>query len=300
MAPGPSGLAMCLASETGLAPGGAPWRRRSNPVLRSRISPKPSWIAFHAASGERDRATTWDSSSDIATQYLARGAAFHAKGVSTFKAVLRRQGDRPLLLVQSGTPELLRQPGGFEGAGFRRVLTQPCDLAALDRDHPVDRHLDLCATALAAAGRDGGDDHLVPRIEIFGEGRGELVEGLQPLVECPHRFVDAVEGAGIRAGVHPDDLDVRVVDGFVEGAQVGLVRVAGERDEVEPLVGTEDALDQLHVLLRHRPGSIPQRSAAFHASSTPDIRFEPSRGRRGRRFLVGATGFEPATFRPPA
>src|SRR3954447_9026877 len=72
MAPGPSGLAVCLASETGLAPGGAPWRRRSNPVLRSRISPKPSWIAFHAASGERDRATTWDSSSDIATQYLAR------------------------------------------------------------------------------------------------------------------------------------------------------------------------------------------------------------------------------------
>src|SRR6266511_3507455 len=41
MEPGPSGVATCLASETGLAPGGAPWRRRSIPVLRSRISAKP-------------------------------------------------------------------------------------------------------------------------------------------------------------------------------------------------------------------------------------------------------------------
>src|SRR6266540_5182309 len=65
MAPGPSGFAMCLASETGLAPGGAPWRRRSNSVLRSRISPKPSCTAFHAASGLRARATSC-ASCDIA------------------------------------------------------------------------------------------------------------------------------------------------------------------------------------------------------------------------------------------
>src|SRR4029450_7657990 len=46
---------MCLPSETGGAPGGAPWRRRSISVLRSRISAKPSSTAPHAASGSRDR-----------------------------------------------------------------------------------------------------------------------------------------------------------------------------------------------------------------------------------------------------
>src|SRR5947207_11440799 len=65
MAPGPSGLATCLASETDLAPGGAPWRRRSIPVLRSRISAKPSWTAPHAASGSSCRATTWDPSTAV-------------------------------------------------------------------------------------------------------------------------------------------------------------------------------------------------------------------------------------------
>src|SRR4051812_35697038 len=168
MAPGPSGLAMCLASETGLAPGGAPWRRRSNPVLRSRISPKPSWIAFHAASGERDRATTWDSSSDIATQYLARGAAFHAKGVSTFKAVLRRQGDRPLLLVESGTPELLRQPGSFEGLlSVWESLRRP-KLAVAHRPQGSDPNFELGIAPLRLKTKlDECDNHVVPFEELL-------------------------------------------------------------------------------------------------------------------------------------
>src|SRR4051794_14130238 len=62
MEPGPSGLTRCLASDTGLAPGGAPWRRRSISVLRSRICAKPSETADHAASGSRDRATAMNLS----------------------------------------------------------------------------------------------------------------------------------------------------------------------------------------------------------------------------------------------
>src|SRR5436189_4049121 len=57
MEPGPAGLATCFTSETRREPGGAPWRRRSISVLRSRISAKPSSTEFHAALGSRERAT---------------------------------------------------------------------------------------------------------------------------------------------------------------------------------------------------------------------------------------------------
>src|SRR5262245_21124097 len=103
---------------------------------------------------------------------------------------------------------LLRQPGGFEGSGFRRVFAIARDLAVLDCDHAVDRHLDLCSAVLASPRRDESDDHLVPGIEILGRPHEELVERLEPLLECPHGLVATAVRHGFGVIFYQGDIDV--------------------------------------------------------------------------------------------
>jgi hypothetical protein len=142
---------------------------------------------------------------------------------------------------------LLRQPGGFEGFGSVAVCEPlvASDSSLPERDHDPVVDLNICAACSSA--------HVMPPVDqdLVGPGIHELEINGEPLE---------------RVG----DLDVEVPCGLATADRIYLrprrrwddlaVRITGRepRSAVAPIKGLVRLAESLHVLLRHRPRSIPR------------------------------------------
>ena len=145
---------------------------------------------------------------------------------------------------------LLRQPHGFEGLG-RIHVDMPSDDPPPSklpnvRDRFVDLHIALLA--VAACLNDGHDV-----ITAVDEAHGDVVDVPEDLEYLPPAAREAVvtveRSLGSEEGCALPDLDAWIEE--LQKLWIGQAFRPGEKLVVEPG-------NRLHVLLRHRPRSIPQ------------------------------------------
>ena len=190
-----------------------------------------------------------------------------AHGVSLDGVLLSMQSSGGCFSSKAATPTARRLRALRR---TRRVFNRSCDLAVAEfkGDREVrGRRLDPHAPRTSA---DSHPDHdpIIPGVDEL-ERLGEIVEVVEPF---PH-----VRSARVRPAKTPSyRLPLDVVR--------PVVAKCFWPAHCEHVVG---GLDQLHVLLRHRPRSIPRASTAFHAKqhSWNLVGPAPLRDKRQRTFL---------------
>src|SRR4051794_17126483 len=99
-----------------------------------------------------------------------------------------------LLLVQSATAELFREPGGFERLFTGRVFVAPRDLPVADgEDRPVGR-IRLNSAEPSASAEPFGREHGVPTgVNQLHQPLPEPIEHVDPVLEPRPNGILAVE-----------------------------------------------------------------------------------------------------------
>src|SRR5215218_4394207 len=144
-------------------------------------------------------------------------------------------------------PSLLPQPGGFEGLGSLPIGPDPGDSAAAHGPNQCDALVHGKTAAPTPATDPVGGKHVVPGLEDAPlEIEVDLLERLEPGQKAASNIVEPAT----RSPVAPQSRDVVPFD-------LGVVKL-GKRFPVLPPLSVEDGADDLDVLLRHRPSSIPR------------------------------------------
>jgi hypothetical protein len=154
---------------------------------------------------------------------------------------------------------LLRQPNGFEGIASVGIEGRLCDLAVAHGPYGCTHHADLDSHPSSSSVVADQDDNVVTRINhllyigAIALPRVEPVKPRSPETVKP-RVSDSLSGRPVL----DDCLEV-----LVEQRRNGL-RQGGSRSFITKqahqvsIAAREKAPDKFHVLLRHRPRSIPQ------------------------------------------
>jgi hypothetical protein len=175
--------------------------------------------------------------------------AFHAKQEAEVESA-DDHCEEPRPVATAFRPKrLLRQPGGFDGLLRSGEVSKPKHLAVLELEQPSVRLFDPDAAPLPAKPEPAEDDDLVASIAPLVPDELPVPELLVDLLHPSMQSLSPFERLVLEAA---DDLEVRVQ----------LIR---RKVPVAPVQATEPGLDQLDVLLRHRPLSISPQSVAFHA-----------------------------------
>src|SRR6185295_10552389 len=158
--------------------------------------------------------------------------------ISTFSCDIARAVSRSSV----GVSVLLRQAHGCESLGTVRVLLAasgpfPTDEPYLPTLHP---HFNSAASAPSVQG--GADEHIVARVQELHRPQMKLVPGFHPAPEVAAEAVVSVNG--------PSLLRREILELLAEERQHPL--------NARIVQAAKHRLDDLHVLLRHRPVSIPQ------------------------------------------
>src|SRR5215213_6319734 len=166
---------------------------------------------------------------------------------------------------------LLREPHGFEGFVRFPVVVDRGDLALAKRVHLAPALRDRSAAPAANAGRARDQEdaavvqinqafHLEPGLEGLDQLPGESEDGLAPLQHLPREAREATDQAVLDIfGVMRDDTLVAGVEAQHQTA------------------------DDLYVLLRHRPPSIPDRAPGRPTPPGSSVALRVSSGPRSRR-----------------
>jgi hypothetical protein len=145
-----------------------------------------------------------------------------------------------------GASVLLRQPYGFERLVPRVEGAPPNALPAPPPGYVPDRLLGRCvATSAAAALAQERERHVSKVVRLDNLG-GEAGKDTEQVFQPPADSVVAVIViAALQRSRAWDDLHI-------------IVRECHKGVEVAPVEGVNGSADKVHVLLRHRPRSIPQ------------------------------------------
>ncbi len=141
---------------------------------------------------------------------------------------------------------LLRQPDGFQGVRVVPISPHPHDPAAVHRPHGGNALVHDEATLSASAADPEEGDHVIAGIDYLLDVGFNLLERLEPPRDGVSDVLEATSGAPVA----PKSRNVLPFD-------VRVVQLAERLPVALPLC-FEHGPDNLHVLLRHRPRSIPQ------------------------------------------
>src|SRR5262249_44527971 len=152
---------------------------------------------------------------------------------------------------------LLRETGGFEGVCEAFVDLGPDDLSIAKGEDVSEFEHGRRAAAHSPTALAGSKDHLVPMVDRLVDFDLKIVEGegTEPILLEEHP--DLVLAAKHAEARYPGS----------SGIKNDLSRqepTADYRSSAAPAELLHGLPHDLHVLLRHRPRSIPRRAAAFH------------------------------------
>ena len=169
--------------------------------------------------------------------------------------------------AQSASPT----PGGFEGLATIHVLLHLCEAAVLNPDRHEHRDSCLDAASLRSdCAVDGSVDEVALAFPEFPD-RGPIgISNLEEVIPYRKHLLNALKCA--EAASFPDDPRVKKAQRFLAlGREVIRLIRRSDRAWVSPIRGhraigrVKEPANDLDVLLRHPPRSIPGRSVAFHA-----------------------------------